>query len=126
MYQDGNVAIYANEWMKDGLKILRKAIGEDILVNVEDYEKHRIHSGDFTLKDLQIVSRNESSNINGVINFRNYSRISNEVIYSLKDLTRQTVIVGRIGWIHFPLCISNCNLFSDWQRSYNPLRWLSA
>lgn len=105
MYQDENVTIFANEWMKDGLKILRKSIGEDIMVNVDGYEKHRIHSGDFTLKDLQIVSRNESSNINGVINFRNYSGLSNEVIYSLKDLTRQTVIVGRNCRIFLCVCL---------------------
>lgn len=93
-YQDENVTIYAFEWMKDALKILRKSLDKEILVNVKDVEKHLILSGDFSLKDLQIVSRNESSNTNGVINLGNYSGISKEVIYSLKDLNRQTVIVG--------------------------------
>lgn len=46
------------------------------------------------MKDLQAVARNESSNTNGEINFGNFIGISNEVVYSLKDLVRQTVIVG--------------------------------
>lgn len=47
------------------------------------------------MKDLQIVARNESSNTDGEINFENYIGISREAVYSLKDLVRQTVIVGK-------------------------------
>lgn len=93
-HQDENVTVYAFEWMKEALKILRKSIDKEILVNIEDCKKQNFLSSDLSLKDLQIISRNESSNINGEINFANYSGISKEVVYSLKDLSRQTVIVG--------------------------------
>lgn len=92
-YQDENVTIFAFEWMKDGLKRIRESIDNEILLNVDGMRKHHILAGDFTLKDLQIVARNESSNTNGEINFGNYMGISKGVIYSLKDLNRQTVIV---------------------------------
>ncbi|KAG4076096.1 hypothetical protein HA402_011442 [Bradysia odoriphaga] len=95
-YQDEHVTIFAFEWMKDGLKRMRKLLGdEDLVVNVADSAKHYIAEGNLSLKDLQIIARNESSNTTGLIDFGSYNGISRELIYSIKDLNRQTVIVGK-------------------------------
>lgn len=80
--------------MKQGLKIIRNSIDGDILVNVENTVKYTISRGDFSLKDLQTVSRNERFNTNGEIDFRKYVGISKEVVLAMKDLTRQSVIVS--------------------------------
>lgn len=94
-YEDEHVTVCAFEWMKDGLKHIRKLLGdEDLVVNVADSVKYNIVEGNLSLKDLQIIARNESSNTTGLIDFGRYNGISRELIYSLKDLNRQTVIVG--------------------------------
>lgn len=87
------MTIFSFEWMKEGLKRIRNSIDGEIRVIVADRNEHHNLSGNWLLKDLQMVARNESSNTNGVINFGNYSGISKDVIYSLKDLNRQSVIV---------------------------------
>ncbi|XP_037041118.1 uncharacterized protein LOC119077872 isoform X2 [Bradysia coprophila] len=95
-YQDEHVTVCAFEWMKDGLKRIRKFLGdEDLEVNVADSAKYCIMEGSLSLKDLQIIARNESSNTTGRIDFGSYKGISRELIYSLKDLNRQTVIIGK-------------------------------
>ncbi|XP_037048840.1 uncharacterized protein LOC119083264 [Bradysia coprophila] len=94
-YQDESVTIFAFDWVEEGLKLIGNILDDETLVNVADSKKYYMKKIDFDLKDLQIVSRNESSNTSGLIDFRNYSGISHELIYSLKDLNRQTVIIGK-------------------------------
>lgn len=107
-YQDKNVRIFAFKWVEEGLKRIRKAIGDEILVHCKDSDGNHIQdqfSGDLSLKILHMFARNEATNTNGIIEFKNYIGISEEVVYSLKDLVRQTVIVGD--------CLTKFSYFSN-------------
>lgn len=95
-HQDENVTVCAFEWLKDGLEIIRLTIEKEISLDIQDSSGCTIKNdlSAFSMKYLQVIARNESSNTNGEINFRNFIGITKEVVYSLKDLVRQTVIVG--------------------------------
>lgn len=124
-YQDEHVTIFAFEWMKEGLKRIQKLLDQEVvIVNVANSIKYYIDGGNLTLKDLQIIARNESSNTSGLINFENYNGIRRELIYSLKDLNRQTVIVGRstVGAYFHSL---NVDILPGRQRYHNQLWWIS-
>ena len=58
---------------------------------------------DLTLKDLIMFARNEASNVSGIINFKLFCPLIQDkaVIYSLKDLVRQCVIIGRDITTHY-------------------------
>ena len=47
------------------------------------------------------MARNESFNTSGKINFANFQDISPEIVYALKDLVRQCVIIGRDWTTHY-------------------------
>lgn len=49
-----------------------------------------------TLRHLQMLARNEAANTTGIIDFASYEgRLTYEQILTLKDLVRQTIIVGK-------------------------------
>lgn len=95
-YQDERVTIFAFEWMRDGLEHIRNLLDvEALTLHIDDSVQYRIDLENLSLKHLQMIARNESSNTNGRINFDNYNGLKRELVYSLKDLNRLTVIVGR-------------------------------
>ncbi|KAJ6649492.1 hypothetical protein Bhyg_04728, partial [Pseudolycoriella hygida] len=100
-YRDKNVNIFAFEWMKEALLRLKKSFSNEVHLTVKDSDGHQLQdlvnaNNELSLKLLHILARNESSNTDGNIDFQNYIGISEKIVYSLKDLVRQTVIVGKV------------------------------
>lgn len=103
-FQDNNVIIAAPKWVENALKIIRQEIRKDIELTIEDRMGRQLTQkvlSDLTLKHLQMMARNESSNKPGIIDFGKYQGISDEVVFALKDLVRQTVIVGSDRTTHY-------------------------
>lgn len=103
-YHDSNVLIVAPDWVKEGLNQLSQFIPQGTEFPVyENNNPSKIKSiiikNELTLKDLIVISRNEPVNVSGRINYKNYEPIFSDanknVIYSIKDLARQCVIVAR-------------------------------
>jgi hypothetical protein len=103
--QTAKVKIYANEWVQHGMqKLGKKLSGIEFQVwakasptDVKQVmlEKFTVDE-ELTLRQLQMIARNEPWNTNGVITTEYYDEelCEDEVILSIKDLVRQTVIVG--------------------------------
>lgn len=113
--QSKEIFVYAPSWVRQGLDTLAKHLKN---VEFEVHEKpsfkrgrnanepttpkalesikitETFNSGDLVI--LQKIARNESRNTNGVINTSYYSPEvkDHKLIYSIKDLSRLTVIVG--------------------------------
>ena len=99
-YSDPKVTIFAPNWVRQGLKYLRKYIKPGTvlrLVAENGSSKDVVLKKQIGLKELQIIARNERSNNSGKIDFRSYEDVITDesVIYSLKDLCRQCVIIGQ-------------------------------
>ena len=103
-YQDYHVILAAPDWVQTGLRLIRQTLNRDIVVDITDstgrHETEQI-CGEITLKNLQLMARNESWNGMGEINFGNFQDISPEIVYALKDLVRQCVIIGRDWTTHY-------------------------
>ena len=102
--QDKWTTIAAPDWVERGLELIRQELSRSILLEITDSRSNRRTveiSGKLSLKDLQLMARNESSNTSGKIKFSSYKNISRPVIFALKDLVRQCVIVGRDFTTHF-------------------------
>lgn len=114
--QTKGVVVFAPSWVKEGLQILGKQLKN---VQFEVHERPSLKRGrdnsstqiqtkilesfkitedfdDGNLVVLQKIARNEARNTNGVINTSYYPDIKNDkLIYSIKDLARQCVVVGK-------------------------------
>ena len=100
--------IYAPEWVKEGLRIISSHIPPGIGFDIYDGKgSSKVGSltieGQISLQQLVMISRNEPENVTGIINFKNYEPniVDKSVIYALKDLVRQCVIVGKDKTTHY-------------------------
>ena len=103
-YQDDHVILAAPDWVQTGLKLIRQTLNRDIVLDITDSTgRHDTEEicGEITLRHLQLMARNESFNTSGKINFRNFQNISPDMVYALKYLVRQCVIVGRDWTTHY-------------------------
>ena len=111
-YNNSNYKIYAPSWVKECLKKLsnelfskREEISFDIEFDLPNKEKEKYTiRNPLTLRDLQILARNEAYNTNGVIPFdkyqiddKNHSPLgfTKEIVRNLKDLVRHCIILGQ-------------------------------
>lgn len=104
-YSDPKVTIFAPNWVRKGLKQLRRYVKPGTVVKVKDdiLSTRYITLRRLGLKQLQIVARNERMNTSGIINFSHYEKLIRDksVIYAIKDLLRQCIIVGSDKTTHF-------------------------
>lgn len=106
IYQNENVLIVAPHWVKNGLRKLSQHIPPGTKFDICDkYGKQNSITieSELSLKHLVMIARNEANNTSGLINFENYEPAINNksVIYALKDLVRQCVIVAKDKTIHY-------------------------
>ena len=104
LYQDDNVLIVAPDWVQTGLQIIKSSIAKEIDLVITDRKSNEIihkTTGNITLKELQLMARNEESNTNGKIQFNNYVGINENIVLSIKDLVRQCVVVGSDRTTHY-------------------------
>lgn len=76
-HRDPKVAIYAPSWVKDGLQTLAGQLSGKRFKVLEAYSSSPLEeftlTSTLTLTELQKISRNEASNVDGVINIGHYS-----------------------------------------------------
>jgi hypothetical protein len=106
VYQNENVKIVAPQWVKEGLSKLSQHIPPGTQFDIYDNngkQESLIIEGELSLIHLTMLARNEPHNTSGLIHFKNYEPAINDksVIYALKDLVRQCVIVGKDETTHF-------------------------
>ena len=103
-FNDSNVTIFGPLWLQHGLEQLAKHTPPDIVLEVMDNKGSKLIELDsFGLKALQMIARNERCNTSGEIAFSLYENVIKDrsVIYSIKDLVRQSVIIGLDETTHF-------------------------
>ena len=103
-YQDKWTTVAAPDWLERGLDLVREALNGDIVLDITDDnggQMTREINGKLSLRDLQLIARNESWNTSGKIKFSYYKNISREVVFALKDLVRHCVIIGRDWTTHY-------------------------
>lgn len=102
-YSSNEVTIFAPLWIKSALNTLGEQLNGIIFeVLQESGLSNHLESvtitrnfNDQSLKILQKIARNEPSNVTGVINTTLYPDIADKmVLYSIRDLVRQCIIVG--------------------------------
>ncbi|XP_035703085.1 uncharacterized protein LOC110842792 isoform X2 [Folsomia candida] len=135
-----NVAIYAPSWIKEGLEKLSLALGNTKFAVFEPRRGDK-PLDEFTvgpkmsLATVQKISRNEEQNVSGTINKTLYAEGGLEdmlILLAMKDLVRQSIIVGRDVATHYggygssrvkmkaPRPIYICDLAGlQFQRKYN-------
>lgn len=104
LYSSEKVTIFAPIWVKGALNTLADHLNG---TKFEVYDEHNRTNendsvtitnnfNDQSLRVLEMIARNEPSNVTGVINTTLYMDIANkpEVLFSIRDLVRQCVIVG--------------------------------
>jgi len=115
-YNDQNYAIYAPAWVKNCLEKLSKELFKEkdkISFNIEKHYGHDVTTikvekytiqYPLTLRDLQILARNEGSNSQGEINFERYQinaantsplGFTKKIVMNLKDLAKHCIIIGQ-------------------------------
>lgn len=112
------VCIFAPSWVEQGMDFLTAKL-DGVKFEVHSYpncqsggstksticEEFRINVGTspITLARLQMIARCEPRNVTGVINKLHYSPagLSDEVIYAIRDLVRQCIIVGLDETTHY-------------------------
>jgi hypothetical protein len=106
--KDG-VTVFAPSWVQEGLELLVNAMKDTSFKVVDNGSNKSKVIDEFKISEknplsliaLQRISRNEGRNVTGVIQKGNYPNIDKKVVYSLKDLCRQTVIVGKDETTHY-------------------------
>ena len=98
-YKDRDVWVCAPEWVDTGLKKLDQyvKIGTKLDIRDEAGNKTKMKiNKELTPILLQIIARNEGSNTSGNVNYSLYGQLSKrqDVILSIRDLVRQTIIFG--------------------------------
>ncbi|KAG4077585.1 hypothetical protein HA402_003012 [Bradysia odoriphaga] len=102
-FSSEKVTIFASSWVQSALNVLGEQLN-GIKFELFENQKSSNPLESFTItKDfnnqsltiLQRIARNEDHNVSGVINTTLYPDIANRgVLYSIRDLVRQSVIVG--------------------------------
>ena len=103
-YQNDNVILAAPQWLLIGLQMIRQELNRDIVLDISDRNGKREMEqicGELSLRHLQLMARNESWNTSGKIDFGNFHGISHNIVHALKDLVRQSVIVGQEWTTHY-------------------------
>lgn len=97
---DNSVKIYAPQWVEKELTKLSQDLFKNGPITfrlIDDNgnwtEKKFTHP--LSLSDLQLIARNESKNMSGVINLQQYPGLDPQTVFALKDLVKQCIIVGR-------------------------------
>lgn len=108
--RNATVVMRAPEWVSNCFESLKAGP----LANVQMIlpNKKIKHSHQFTLRDLYLLARNESSNVTGNINKSLYRNIPRDVILALKDLVKFTTVVGitpAVGYGGFKVPVSEFN-----------------
>lgn len=126
---NSEISLYAPKWVSEGLQILGQRLeGTEFEIydssSKEGSSRFKI-SSPLTLTELQKIARNEQSNTSGRIEIKNYHpALKNKLdeIIAMKELVRQTVIVGKDATSHYGGCndlylnenkIETRNLLSD-------------
>ncbi|KAJ6640645.1 hypothetical protein Bhyg_05576, partial [Pseudolycoriella hygida] len=106
-FENANITLYAPKWVSEGLQILGERLeGTEFEIydssSTTGSSRFRL-SSPLTLLELQKVARNEQSNTSGRIQLSNYPSLegNHDEIIALKDLVRQTVIVGKDTTTHY-------------------------
>lgn len=105
VYSSAEVTIFAPLWVKAALNTLGEQLNGITFEVIEDRQSESSNQlesltitenfNDQSLKILQKIARNEQSNVTGVINTTLYPDVTNKkVLYSIRDLVRQCIIVG--------------------------------
>jgi len=110
----GGVCIYAPAWVQEGMDILTThlngskfevhsyAWGSDgIQSDICDVFEIKTGESPLTLKTLQMIARCEPRNVTGVINKLHYIGLEDDVIYAIRDLVRQCIVVGLDETTHY-------------------------
>ena len=96
-YMDPNVCVCAPDWVEEGLKQLSKYVPAGTRLQIQDGEKIIAYTvKEMTIQTLQMIARAQESNTTGKIDYSLYGDLKGHenVIRSIKDLVRQTIIVG--------------------------------
>ncbi|KAJ6638330.1 hypothetical protein Bhyg_11065 [Pseudolycoriella hygida] len=107
-FNNPQTTLYAPEWVSEGLRILGERMrGTEFEIydssSTIGSSKFQL-SSPLTLLELQKTARNEQSNTSGRIELSNYHPALEDKldeIISLKDLGRQTIIVGKDTTTHY-------------------------
>lgn len=107
-FKNPKISLYAPKWVTEGLQILGRTL-EGTEFEIHDSSSNigasRFKlSSPLTLFELQKAARNERMNTSGRIELANYHpALENKLdeIIALKDLVRQTVIVGKDTTTHY-------------------------
>lgn len=107
------ISLYAPKWVSEGLHILGERLEGTEFEIYDSSSKTGTSrfklSSPLTLSQLQKTARNEQSNTSGRIELANYQpALENKLdeIIALKDLVRQTIIVGKDTTTHYGGCFS--------------------
>lgn len=106
-FKKPEIHLYAPAWVSEGLKIMGQRLNG---TPFEIYDKKSTTGSSkfklslpLTLLQLQMIARNEAQNTSGRIEMKNYScaSLKSRECIGLKDLVRQTVIVGKDTTTHY-------------------------
>lgn len=112
-FKNPEITLYAPKWISEGLQILGQRLkGTEFEIydssSMSGTSRFKL-SSPLTLLELQKAARNERLNTSGRIELTNYHpALENKLdeIIALKDLVRQTVIVGKDTTTYYGGCIS--------------------
>lgn len=91
---DEEVKIFAPFWVEKALEKLAPEL-KGAQFEMGSSGKYLTIEDKVSLTDLQAIARNERVNCSGIIDFNLFNGIKRETIIALRDLVRQTVIVGK-------------------------------
>lgn len=105
-YTDPKVIVFAPNWVKQGLNQLRQFVPIGTIIKYFDKTgatDEGVLSHLISLTDLEFMARNKASSVTGKIKFRLYNGLirNKAVVYALKDLVRQCVIIGTDMTTHY-------------------------
>ncbi len=102
---DSNVQVFAPKWVKGALQKLAPSF-QNATFSIQDTQgtaknQKLIIEENISLTQLIAIARSERANVSGVINFSQYSGISEEAIIALRDIVKHCVIIGKDRATHY-------------------------